>query len=344
MLYCFDIEAYKYFDYMKGELKLSKKMKNGILYKQNVGITNFDGEKIDITGKVVMPLSGIKQISILNNIIEKNGGILSTNNDEINIILNWPKSIKTERNVKIMTGKEISDNINQIEEEYGNEIFFKTVEKNFSNVIATDVIKNKNTVFSKTLEKYSDNNFILSKKVNVSYDDLGEQEYRCFIINNEIYNISRRTTSILHKIDSDVFSVANSIVDRLKDKFPKNYVLDLFKYTDDNGKKHIDVVEFNPVEASGLYLYNSRIKKSNDILHNNTRNIAYEFYDNLDYCKSHGKMLEGSSNNYPQRETFAADLLSYRVLGDFGAFIHDLILDDDDFGFVWDNDNKEKKL
>ena len=296
MLYCFDMEAYNYFDYMEHELKLSKKMKNGILYKNNI-FTDFKGKKVDIKDKIIMPLTGIYQVKELNEQIINNGGIPSTSNDKYNIIVNWPDYIDTYRKVKRVTGRELLDNVSFIEKEYGKEIFFKTKDKNFSNVIPIDVLKNKETVFSKTLEKHSDDEFIISKKVDISYDELGEEEYRCIIINNELYNISRRTIHVLHKIDSDVLEVANSFVERLRNSFPNNYVLDLFRYKEGN-KSCIDAVELNPVEGAGIYLYNSRLKKSNDLLHNNIKDVAEEFKYNLDNCSTEGKMLEGSTNNY----------------------------------------------
>ena len=189
----------------------------------------------------------------MNDEIIKRGGIPILSNDDIDMIESWPNYYSTERKCKIFKGKDLvnSDIVKEIEETYGEEIFFKTKVKNFSAIIPVSLLLDEECVLHKTLMHHLEDDFIISKKVNVAEDTYGSKEYRCFVVNNEIYNISRCTTTILHGIEPEVLEFAKSIVEKLKGVFPDYYVLDLFEYQVD-GHNNIDVLEFNPIHAAGL--------------------------------------------------------------------------------------------
>ena len=90
---------------------------------------------------------------------------------------------------------------------------------------------------------------------------MGTKEYRCVVIDGKIYNISRFTFFQNHKIENKVLDFASNIVKN----YPGTYVVDLME----DSKGLIDIVEFNPIEASGMYLYNSICDMSLDLKHDN---------------------------------------------------------------------------
>lgn len=278
MIYCFDKNLP--FKYSKIEMKICKDLNIGILYdSQTKTFTDYEGNLVDIKGKLILARSGSTQIYDLNEQIVKQGGIPIVTTEQIKMVFDWPNHYQTKRKTKIIKGRDLIEQskIVEIENEYGNTIFIKTKMKNFSDIISTELIKDKECVFYKALQYHLDEDFIISENVNPSLDEYGIKEYRCFVVNNEIYNISRFTDNILHKIDEQVFNKAQEIVDSMKNKFPNCYSFDLFEYQ--MGENiYIDVVEFNPIHATGLYLYNSVIKKSDDILHNNVSTISEEFF------------------------------------------------------------------
>ena len=176
------------------------------------------------------------------------------------------------------------------------------------------MLLDRECAFYKALLYHLDDDFIISKKVNILEDEYGKKEYRCFVINNEVYNISRCTTSILHRIDSDILNEALRVIESLKGVFPGYYVVDLMEYELDK-KRYIDVGEFNTISSSGLYLYNSCLKKSSDLLHQDINKIAEEFADNIDKCSTIGKVFNNGSNLYNMKDGFANHLRSICLIG-----------------------------
>ena len=90
-------------------------------------------------------------------------------------------------------------------------------------------------------------------------------------MNNKIMNISRITDQIYHNISDEVLTFYQHVMKELPSDFPYSYVLDVFSH-DGN----LDILEFNPIETSGKYLYNTVFKYSEDLLHHNLENIPIE--------------------------------------------------------------------
>lgn len=90
--------------------------------------------------------------------------------------------------------------------------------------IPTKLLLDEECAFYKTLLHHLDDEFIISRKANIVEDEYGKKEYRCFVVNNEIYNISRFTTSVLHDIDFKILNEATKIIESLKEVFPNFYV------------------------------------------------------------------------------------------------------------------------
>lgn len=332
MIYCFDKNLP--WDFSKREMAISKMSSNGILYDSELKVfTDFEGKIIDIKDKLIFPRTGVEQIYDMNDEIIHQGGFPVVSNDQIYIVESWPNYYSDERKSKLIKGRDLIDIniIKNIEAVYGQEIFIKTKSKNFSAVIPVSLLLDDSCAFYKALLHHLDEDFIISKKVNIVEDKYGRKEYRCFIVNDEIYNISRFMESVLHNIDSKLLNKAQKIVDKLKGVFPSFYVLDLFEYQLD-GKIHIDVMEFNPIHASGIFLYNSCMNKSDDILHTNLKKISYEFIDKIDECTTEGKEFNDRSILYDVPNSFSNDLRSICLTGEIGiGFVYDLNLSEADF-------------
>lgn len=122
--------------------------------------------------------------------------------------------------------------------------------------------------FIQALKTHFEDNFIISDAVSIVEEQYGQQEYRAFIVNGEILNISRISDYLLETIDRKIITKLKDVVSQLKETgFPKSYVIDLLEYQTKSGQKEIDVLECNPIIASGTYLYNSVFEISNDIAH-----------------------------------------------------------------------------
>lgn len=332
MLYCFD--KYLPWDYSKKEMEISSMKQNGILYDSKLKVfTDFEGKSLDINGLTIFPRTGGAQICSMNDEITRNGGIPILSNEEVAIIKNWPNYYSTERKCKIFKGSDLinAQIIRKIEEDYGEEIFFKTKVKNFSAVIPVKLLADSECAFYKTLMYHLDDDFIISRKVDILEDNLGPKEYRCFVINNEIYNISRFTTTVLHGIDPEVLNFLECVIAGLKGVFPGFYALDLFEYQID-GQRYLDVLEFNPIQAAGPYLYNSCINKSDDLTHKDIKRVSSEFIDKMDEFTTDGKVFKGGSNLYDYPDGFSNHLRSICLTGNIGTrFVHGMHLTEEVF-------------
>ncbi len=321
MIYCYDKELP--FNHSKKEMKLCKIYGNGILYdREKEAFTDFNGAIVNIEGKVVLPRTGVDQLVDLNNKIVECKGIPIVSNKENEMILNWPLYYKSKRKIEILKGKDLinSNTIKRLKNTYGKNIFLKTKDKNFSDVIPLSLLKDRKCVFYKALGYHLEDDFIVSEKIDIASDIYGLREYRCFVINGEVYNISRFTTEVYHHIEPAILNRLNEINYSLKDNFPNTYTVDLFEYQKD-GESQIDVVEFNPLSTSGLYLYNSVLEKSNDLVHVDIERVAPEFSD--EKCSYGGKMVDYRGDLYENSRSFASDLLSIYLTGDIGVLYAD---------------------
>lgn len=320
ILYCFDIEILEKWSYINKEKELTYHNQNGILFdRKNKQFLNFYGKPVSIKGKIIFPRTGSTQIYEMNEEIIKQGGIPILSNDEIKQIDNWPQYYHGNRKIQIIKGKDLIDKsiIEEIKRKYGTEIFLKTKEKNFSSVIPISLLQDPECVFYKTLLYHLDEEFIISEKMELVKDQYGTKEYRCFVQNHQVINISRLTDTILHQIDEKVFIYASKIVVELKGIFPSYYVLDIVEKWQD-GRIKFDIVEFNPIHCSGSYLYNSIMEQSLDILHNNIWNLPNEKKGDKQKFSLEGSMSECRSNLYDYRNGFASDLRSMYLIGSRG--------------------------
>ena len=316
MIYCYDKRIIKNEDIIK-EINDVRKKYPVVLYDEITdNFYNLKGKVCSIKGQRVFPRTGALQVEIIINAIESKGGIPINNIDMVNKVELWPLYIKTNRDVLVFEGRELlkEENIRYLKEIFGEKMFIKTVEKNFVGVINPNILERTNCNFCKALKLHENELFIVSTFVDIKEDKIGTKEYRCVVIDGKIYNISRLTFCQNHKIENKVLDFALNIVKN----YPGTYVVDLME--DSNGL--IDIVEFNPIEASGMYLYNSICDKSLDLKH-----------DNVDLDK---KIIDAEVikpvlnsrckwNNYGM---FASDLRSICMIGERGALFFSDSFDD----------------
>ncbi len=319
MLYCFDNKLD--FDYTEGEIAVTKRINNGIYYDSIKKVfTDYNGNEIDIKDKVIFPRTGSTQIYDMNHEIERKGGVPIVSNTEIKQVESWPNHYKTIRKNIILSGKDLIDSsiISEIEEKFGEEIFLKTKEKDFHDIIPVTILKDSESAFYRTLTHHLDDGFIISEKVDIESDKYGFKEYRCFVLNGELMNISRMTVELFHTIDDEIIEKAQEVIRTLKNtNFPDSYSFDIFVYKK-AAKREIDVVEFNPIHAAGIYLYNSVIVKSIDYAHKDIKNIAIEFIDSIDKCSTEGAVVNNRENNYNRPNSFSNNLRSICISNELG--------------------------
>lgn len=248
-----------------------------------------DLNSIDITGKEIIPHNFANdEMQLFHKAIREHGGIISKDIEQIKKVYNWLDYYTPKRRMRKISGRELIEPeiLSKIEQLYGSEIFFKTLEKSYSEIVKTEYLKIQDTIIGIALERHLDDVFIISEVVDILKDDIGNKEYRVFVFDNQILNISRHTNVFLHKIDYSVYQKAQQIVDVMKIKgFPSSYVVDLFEYMTKDGNIDIDVVEFNGFSAAGRYLYNSVSEiPTLDMLHENILNIAIEKRDLVNLC------------------------------------------------------------
>lgn len=281
-----------------------------------------DNNLIEIRNMPIFPRAGVRGAKYLVDVIITHGGKCLVKKEDYDITLNWPYYVKTVRNNIILSGRQILDNPELIISRFGNErVFFKTKQKNYSQIIDISKFLKKDLSFTQALEAHENDDFIISDAVEIENDGHGMLEYRAFIVNSEIYNISRISELLLSSIPNEVISKLKEIVHILKETdFPKSYVIDLFIYKDKNGKRVVDVLECNPIVASGTYLYNSVFEKIDDLEHKcpsaslPKEKIKYGKKEHSNYnFDTIDNTIPSIFYNLPGG--FAADLTSYALFG-----------------------------
>lgn len=295
-----------------------------------------DGNQIDITGMDILPRTGVLQAEALVNAIYNHGGYSTwVKQGDYEKVLNWPNYIKTKRTNVIMSGKEILENPDKIIELFGyGHIFFKTKNKNYSQVIDIEKLISKDDNFYKVLKEHENDDFILSDVVDIIEDDYGMREYRCYVVNGKPFNISRVHDYLVGTIRSDLEDKVLKIMDSVKDTdFPRYVVIDLFEYKDNNGNICLDVLECNPLVASGTYLYNSIFGRKGSLNHMPTdgsldpyKTIPEEKikYGPVELYSEDSRIRGRASICYELPGGFAADLMTFAIFGtnSKGMFLH----------------------
>lgn len=253
---------------------------NEMAYAKELGIYIFydedkddffdkDGIRFDIKDKKIFPRTGVFESKTLMDAIIRHKGHSLVTSEDYDKTINWPNYIKTKRNKIIISGREILENPSQITKVFGNnQVFFKTKEKNFAEIVEISEIIKSESALSKAIKEHLDEEFIISDVVSIEQDQHGLLEYRAFVVNNQIMNISRVSSYLLSTVPGEIVEKLNNVISNLKETdFPKSYVIDCFIYKNELGIKEIDILECNPIVTSGLYLYNSVFEYQHDLTH-----------------------------------------------------------------------------
>lgn len=275
---------------------------------------------VDIKDKLIFPRTGALQAKDLVEAIINHGGISLVNQDDYEKTLNWPYYLKTIRKNIVLSGSEILENPQYIINMFNSDtVFFKTKFKNFSQIIKTTEFLKNDSPFINALKEHLHEDFIISDAVSIVHDEYGPLEYRAFIVRGEIFNISRISDNLLCRIPTEILNKLQSIIASLKEtEFSDSYVIDLFVYKNQTDETEIDVLECNPIIASGTYLYNSIFEKSKDLKHNcpsasiPTEKIQYDSGEEYSF-NAINESTPSIYYNLPGG--FAADLTSFSIFG-----------------------------
>lgn len=288
-----------------------------------------DGNETNIKDKVILVRDGAYQTKDTIQAVIDAGGKPLNSLEEFDKVLSWPNYVQTKRTVELLKGSQILDCPQYIINRFGSDkIFFKTKVKNYSQVIEVDELCNPDSAIKKAIKQHKDDEFILSDVLDIEYDSNGMVEYRGFIINNNLTSISRINDYLMGTIPHSVVQKMSSIVESLKDTdFPNSYVLDICVCKGKNGC-FLDVLECNPIECSGTYLYNSVLPHQVDLFHNCPKGsipiekIKYGPKEAYSYAT---EACTTPSIIYEFPGGFAADVLCIKLLGTPstpGSFIH----------------------
>lgn len=351
MLYCFNAKHFNDNERTNKEIEYAISKKVFIYYDEESNVFKDENDnEVDVTNKKVFPVSFIFQLPALIKALTDNGAIIPNTQDQIHMVEEWYNHIVTNRNMISFTGNMLNDPelLTYIYEVFGQnpEVFLKTAKKDYNGIIDLTELYEEESDLRKAIKLHEDEEFILSEKVEVNEDEIGQEEYRIFIYQGRIMNISRITDTVYHTIPEDLIEYVEELLTRIPQNFPKSFVLDVFSY------QHMyDVLECNPIEASGRYLYNSVFSISEDLTHTNIERIPEEkdstkvsysseetmkpstlvkvqgsFAKDYDDIKRYGKRVEGFVHIYGLPEGIKIDLDS--LLGSITTIDEDSSFED----------------
>lgn len=263
----------EYYQTTQEDVLLAKEKGKLLLFDlKNKKFVNEIGENIDISGKVIFPRSTIQDSDILLEYIEKAHGKSITLRQDYNIVEHWFNVVKTKRNFRITTRGEVEENIEKYEKIYGKKMFIKTVHKEFSGICYV-IDLSDSTEESAAKQKYlidfnrhhsinmsisnSNEPILVYEALDVLHDEYGKREWRAFVVNNELWCLSRFSDDVV-PIEKYVYEKVNEKIKGFKDVMPSSYVVDFFEY-EENDDIVFDVCEFNPIIASGVFQNNDLV-------------------------------------------------------------------------------------
>ena len=276
MYYCFNGKEFSDVPRTNREIAYAVSKNAFIYYDENEDeFKDYQDNIVDVNGIRVIPSSFVLQLPSMIKALQRQGAIIPNTLEDINKVEEWYKYLETQRLIIPFEGKDLHDPefLNYVYQVFQNnpEVFLKTKNKDFNGIIDLEDLFNEESDLRKAFSYHQDDEFILSEKVEVNQDEIGQEEYRIFIYKKKIMNISRITDTTYHKIPIEVVEYANRIIERLPNNFPTTFVLDIFSY-----KNMYDILELNPFEASGRYLYNTIFEFSTDLTHEVVEDIPQD--------------------------------------------------------------------
>lgn len=327
MYYCYSIRQ-GLFDL---EREYAKENEKYLFYDEKTDtFLDKDEMPVDISNQLLFPRTGVLQYDTLIDAIERHHGLPINTKEQYQTIQNWAKYIPVERKNIQVSGEYILEHAKDIIDFLQSDrIFFKTKEKNYSAIVeSSDLLDNNSTLMKTIAKKYTMADFILSEPVEILEDEFTLLEYRFFIVDGKILNVSRVSDYLMEKIPYDFYQKAQQILAAIDyTKFPSTFGLDLFAYKNKEGSSVIDVLECNPLEGCGTYLYNSPFIKEYDVMHScPSAAIPKEKFLSSEIEKvSYTSNIRGrASVFYEVPGGFANDLVQVGLFGEIhqGTIIH----------------------
>ncbi|MBE5822026.1 MAG: hypothetical protein E7311_05525 [Clostridiales bacterium] len=263
-----------HYQYAKEDVLLAIEKSKLLLFDlRNNTFIDEKGNEVDISGKVIFPRSTIQEADILMEYLEKTDAKPITARKDYEIIENWFHTIKTKREFRITTLGELNENLDKYEKIYGKSMFIKTIQKGISGVHIIFDVNFDNKDGSKTAKKvlldstfhnfhlahYSgDTPILIYPAVSILKDTYGRREWRAFVVNNELLCLSRFSDNVV-PIEDYIYEKVKDKIKECEGKIPSSYVVDFFEYTDENNETIFDIVEFNPIIASGVFQNNDLV-------------------------------------------------------------------------------------
>lgn len=268
---------------------------------------------VDVKGKKIWPVIGVFQLEKVIKALQDQGAIPLNTLEEINTIEEWYKYIEPKRPIISFQGKNLSNLafLTYIHEMFANdtEIFLKTKAKDFNGIVDLSELFDETSDLRKAFAYHEEEEFLISPKVEIDQDEMGNQEYRAFIWNGKIMNISRIIDTTYHTIPKEVLEFILAFLRDLPPDFPTTFVLDVFSY-----QGILDVLELNPIEAAGKYLYNSIFACSKDLLHQEITQIPIEKDKSSVSFEYNEHKTPSTTKDIPK--TFANDYKNIKQFGD----------------------------
>lgn len=277
MYYCYSFKENAYTsEQVKREIERAKEENKYLYYDRELDqFFDQDNQVVDLSGVEVFPVSDSLYLMTFLEKLASEGAIYPTTVQDYSMIKEWYKYIETKRDIVSFTKDDLLDEsfLTYLLEVFSKtDVFFKTRTKDYHGIVSLEELFSEDSALRKSCSYHPDEEFIISKKVDIDHDDLGNVEYRAFVYQGEVMNISRLTHKNYHQIPEVVLTYLHSILDHmLPEEFPTTFCLDLFSH-----QGGLDILEFNPLESSGKYLYNTIFEFSDDLSHSDIEKVPSE--------------------------------------------------------------------
>lgn len=261
-----------HYQYAQEDVLLAKKLGKLALFDlRNNTFVDENGNQIDLFGKKVFPRATIQESDLLMEYLEMVNADSITTRADYKIVENWFRVVPTKRTYKESTFGEVERSLDSYEKEYGKSFFMKTIEKGFSGVCiilemnfgSEEDGKKTKVLIDSTM--HSVNMSLRDRKapvlvypaVKLLKDEYGRREWRAFVVENELWCLSRFADNFV-PIEDYVYEKVKDKIKQFEGLLPKSYVIDFFEY-DDDGETVFDVCECNPIIASGVFQNNDLV-------------------------------------------------------------------------------------
>ena len=211
---------------LENEIKYAK-LKGGVAFYINGSFVDENGNNIDISNNRVSLFVSPSKLEEVIEKLEAYGCLLENSLKEIHNIQSWYAFYEPKRLVLPYVGE---DTISKIDEIFHYDLFFKTETKDFSSVIEKSELLDLESPIRKAIRKYKNKNYLLSDYIEIDKDEYGYHEYRVFVRDSRILNVSRFLGLTYHRVPKELIKFTQDIIDEIDPSFATSYVIDLAYY------------------------------------------------------------------------------------------------------------------